>query len=171
MRELVSEVDAEIRDIRGVRESHSELCNPEATRLPSLLGRRCGEPGRVGEGVSRSQAYSATAVSPAAICETDSVGHVEWSAPPSAGGCPWPGPHQCSSCGRSVESCWKKSPGVRDAPVKTRGLWPIGRSLPHRPGSVLETPGAYARHGSACAECPQQGSGRSRPAAHPPTWR
>src|SRR5215469_11233071 len=51
MRELVSEVDAEIRDIRGVGESHSKL--PEATRLPSLLGRRCCEPGRGGEGVSR----------------------------------------------------------------------------------------------------------------------
>ena len=50
MRELVSEVDAEIRDIRGVRESHSELYNPEATRLPSLLGRRCGEPGEWGRG-------------------------------------------------------------------------------------------------------------------------
>jgi len=125
--ELVSEVDTEIRDIRGVRESHSELCNPEAPRLPSLLGRRCGEPGRVGEGVSRFQAYSATAVSPAAICETDSVGRVEWSAPLSAGGCPWPGPHRCSSCGQSVESCWKKSPGVRDAPVKTRGLLLMGR--------------------------------------------
>jgi hypothetical protein len=48
MRELVSEVDAEIRDIRGVRESHSEFCNPEATRLPSLLGeamRRAGASG------------------------------------------------------------------------------------------------------------------------------
>jgi hypothetical protein len=45
MRELVSEVDAEIRDIRGVRESHSELCNPEA---PSPFGeamRRAGASG------------------------------------------------------------------------------------------------------------------------------
>ena len=70
----------------------------------------------------RAPRRSATAVSPAAICETGSAGHAEWSAPPSAGGCPWPGPHQYSSCGRSVGSCWKKSPGVRDALVKTRGL-------------------------------------------------
>src|SRR5215831_11575307 len=116
MRELLSEVDAEIRDIRGGRESHSELCNPEATRLSSLLGRRCSEPERVGEGVSRFQAYSATAVSPAAICETDSVGHVERSAPAAARGLVLT---SVQVCGRSVESCWKKSPGVRDAPVKT----------------------------------------------------
>ena len=50
MRELVSEVDAEIRDIRGVRESQSELCNPEATRLPSLLGRRWRRAGASGGG-------------------------------------------------------------------------------------------------------------------------
>jgi hypothetical protein len=47
MRELLSEVDAEVYDIRAVRESHPELYGPESSRLPSLLGRRCGEPGRV----------------------------------------------------------------------------------------------------------------------------
>ena len=82
----------------------------------------CIDPGRFLRRVSRFQADSPTAGSLAAICETGGVGHAEWSALLSAGGCPWPGPHRCSSCGRSVESCWKKSPGVCDAPVKTRGL-------------------------------------------------
>jgi hypothetical protein len=48
MRELFSEVDAEVCDIRGLRESHPELYDRESMRPPNLLGKRCGEPERVG---------------------------------------------------------------------------------------------------------------------------
>src|SRR6516225_3098141 len=79
---------------------------------------------------------SATGESPGAICERGSRCRVKSSAPPLAADCSWPRPPRCSNCDRSAGSCWKISPGVHDAPVRTHGSWPTDRSPSRTLGPV-----------------------------------
>jgi hypothetical protein len=48
VREPIGEVDAEVCDIRGVRDRHRDLLTPRTTRLPNRLERLSAKPGRMG---------------------------------------------------------------------------------------------------------------------------